>query len=109
MAAKKFIKALVIEPEKQPYVTRVENSLEYFQKKVGGYIECVSLTHDVKAIINEEGKLEGLAPNIHLGYDVIVGTAVIVGVDGEDFGDFDVSMLQRMPTLHLIGKRSEVK
>lgn len=36
-------------------------------------------------IVNEEGKLIGLPPNFRLNYDTIVGTAVFVSADGEEF------------------------
>ena len=41
-------------------------------------------------IVNEEGKLQGFQPNFRLDHDLIVGTAVFVGVSGEDFCSLSV-------------------
>ena len=67
-----------------------ENSLKALQNLVGGYIETVSLPHGICMIVNEEGKLQGLQPNFRLDHDLIVGTAVFVGVSGEDFCSLSV-------------------
>ena len=76
----------IIKHPGQPAVSQeVENSLKALQKLVGGYIETVSLPHGVCMIVNEEGKLQGLQPNFRLDHDLIVGTAVFVGVDGDQF------------------------
>ena len=36
-------------------------------------------------IVNEDGKWLDLQPNFRLGNDLIVGTAVFVGISGEEF------------------------
>lgn len=51
----------------------------------GGYIETVQIAGDCVLIVNEEGKLQGLPANFPFFGDVIVRTAVFVGIDGEDF------------------------
>lgn len=38
--------------------------LEELRGYVGGHIEIVNLTNDTILVVNEEGKLEGLPPNI---------------------------------------------
>ena len=74
----------IIKHPGQPAVSQeVENSLKALQNLVGGYIETVSLPHG-------EGKLQGLQPNFRLDHDLIVGTAVFVGVSGEDFCSLSV-------------------
>ena len=81
----------IIKPPGQPAVSQeVENSLKALQNLVGGYIEIVSLPYGVCMIVNEEGKLQGLQPNFRLDHDLIVGTAVFVGVSGEDFCSLSV-------------------
>lgn len=81
------IRAIVKRPdEKYGHVTHVSNTLEALQQMVGGYIETVPIAYDTM-IINEEGKLRGLEPNFRYGSDVIYGTMVMVGRDGEEFGD----------------------
>ena len=81
----------IIKRPGQPAVSQeVENSLKALQNLVGGYIETVSLPHGICMIVNEEGKLQGLQPNFRLDHDLIVGTAVFVGVSGEDFCSLSV-------------------
>lgn len=70
----------------------VENTLEALQEAVYGHIETVPIRHispdKAIMIVNEEGLLRGLAPNrtASLYADrLIVGTALVVGVDGEEF------------------------
>jgi hypothetical protein len=66
-------------------------SLESLQEAVGGFIQIVPLPKQKKVIVvNEEGKLEGLEPNLiatgmwtydHGNTDIIVGDAVIADPD----------------------------
>lgn len=87
-----MIKAVKIEPGKRPAVVNVENTLEAWQKAVGGYIEVLYPFPDsVGLICNEEAKLIGLPFNRGLCaggelYDVICGTFYAVGLTEEDFG-----------------------
>lgn len=77
------ITAIIKQPFSSPYVTEIENSLESYQRLVNGRIECVEMpdVKNVDIILNEEGKLLGLAPNVMLPEyrDCIMGTVVIVG------------------------------
>jgi len=80
--------------EKFGHVTNISTRLENLQKTVEGYIETVPLAHNVTLICNEEGKLRDLEPNFRLGKDfadVIVGTVIVIGVDGEDFCDVPIT------------------
>ena len=60
----------------------VENSLESMQKLVHGFVEQIPTDiHDkVFMLVNEEGKLIGLEPNLHYYRDVIVGNIVFVSI-----------------------------
>jgi hypothetical protein len=104
------ITAVIVEPGKQPRLTNVDNELESFQKLVGGYIEVVRLDNGIDAVINEEGKLIELEPNIallHNGevYDYIAGTAVLVSHDDEgEFVSLTPEQIDGL-TLALIGDR----
>ena len=78
--------------EKYGHVTHMSNTLQAFQKAVDGPIETISIVpQGIVCIVNEEGKLRNLEPNFYMGRapfgDRIVGTAVIVGTDGEEFCD----------------------
>lgn len=69
----------------------IENTLEALQAAVDGYIETVTLIPGKAVmIVNEEGLLRNLPPNpaaSMISNTKIVGTAIIVGVDGEEFTD----------------------
>lgn len=84
------MKALKLEG-KAHEVIEIENTLEALQKAVGGYIETVRLRVDNAVIIvNEEGLLLGLPYNTgasEFAGQSIFGTAIIVGVNGEEFTD----------------------
>ena len=82
------IKVIVKRPDEPVgHFEEVENTLASFQKIVDGHIETVGLPEGAVLICNEEGKLNMLQPNINIPTDSVVGTVVVVGRDGEDFGD----------------------
>lgn len=70
----------------------IENSLKSLQSYVDGYIEVIRPfdDEDVVMILNEEGKINGLAPNRALMdengdvIDIIAGDFLIAGVDDEE-------------------------
>lgn len=69
----------------------IENKLEALQEAVDGYIEPVTIAPGrAVMLVNEEGLLRGMGINLiataFAGIQ-IVGPAIIVGVDGEDFTD----------------------
>lgn len=70
---------------------KIDNTLEALQTAVDGYIETVTLIPGKAVmIVNEEGLLRGMAPNpaaSMIARTKIVGPALIVGVDGEEFTD----------------------
>ena len=82
-----YIKAVVKKPGEACRVKQICNTLKALQKLVGGHIEAVPWVDDMVIICNEEGKLKNLPFNIRLRDDIIVGTLVIVGTDGEEFTD----------------------
>lgn len=91
---KKMIWAIIIEPDKAPRMETIYNELHTLQRLVDGYIEVCTLAEDMVMIINEEGKLRGLPKNFWMEVigDYIVGTAVFVGVDGDEFDDVPVTL-----------------
>ena len=57
------IAVLVVEPGKEPYVKEIDSGLKSLQHEVGGCIEAIYPYEDPVALVcNEEGKLEGSAP-----------------------------------------------
>ena len=86
------VKCIIKRPdEKYGHVTNISVSLKNLQNIVGGPIECVSCGGSTVIICNEEGKLRRLEPNFRIMSDIIVGEAIIIGVDGEDFCDIPIS------------------
>ena len=79
------IRVLKIEPGKMPYVKEMVNDLEGIQAEVGGLFECVYLKDGCIAVVNEEGKLNGMELNRRIGNDIIAGPFFICGdsADGE--------------------------
>ena len=63
----------------------MSNSLEAFQKAVGGYIETVSLATDAVIVCNEEGRLRGLERNCSICGVDFVGDLVLCGVHKDAF------------------------
>lgn len=85
------MKVIVKQAGSAPEVREIENTLEAFQRIVGGYIEVVRFK-DCLIVCNEEGKLQGLPVNFRLGYDVIVGDVVFTQSDNTgDFTDLSES------------------
>ena len=83
------IRAIIKRPDEEfGHVCNISGSLENLQKTVGGYIEAVPLGDSHVMIVNENGKNIGLPFNFHFGmYDTVVGVAVVLGVNGEEFTD----------------------
>lgn len=83
MAIKK-LKVVVKRPAEKPLVMEIDNTLEAQQKLVGGLIEVIPSYPfgDYHFIINEEGKLQELSPNIQYGqHDFIAGTLIVTKAD----------------------------
>lgn len=84
------MKAILITLDEQKII-EIENELEALQDAVDGYIETVTLVPDkVDMIVNEEGLIREMKQNTVasvIAGTYIVGNALIVGVDGENFCD----------------------
>ncbi len=83
------ISTLLVEPGKSPRPASVEDTLETFQKIVGGPIEAGCYLHQrVMLICNGEGKNMGLPPNranpANSG-DTIFGTFLLCGFDDDAY------------------------
>lgn len=81
---KAVIKRVGKNPVKEEISDDIAAGLHDLQGIVGGLIEAVPY-EDFLLICNEEGKLQGLAPNFFHGNDLIVGDVVFVGQNGENF------------------------
>lgn len=87
------IKVIIIEPDKEPYIKEIYNTLKDKQEIVDGIIQCIptffSETESYDFICNDEGKLLGLPLNryIYNKQDVIAGNAIVAKVDIKE-GEF---------------------
>lgn len=80
-----YINVMVKHPGHPWSTERVTNELASFQALVGGYIETVPVDGEMLLLVNEEGKLQGLPANFAYGQDVLCGTVVAVGIQGDSF------------------------
>ena len=83
------IDILVVEPGRAPYPARVQDTLEAFQRIVGGPVEAgCYLPQRVMLVCNSEGKHMGLMPNRENpadSGDLIAGTFLLCSFEGERF------------------------
>ena len=81
-----LMKVVYVEPNKVPFITEIEHTLEAEQKAVKGLIEPVYFTDDnVCLICNEEGKLIGMEGNRRIGSSIIAGPFFVCGLTEDDF------------------------
>ena len=96
------IDILVVEPGKSPYPAQVEDTLEAFQKIVGGPIEAgCYLPQRVMLICNSEGKNMGLMPNRENptdNRDFIAGTFLLCSFEGEHFASLTDAQRKKFET-----------
>lgn len=97
------MKIVVKEPGQRARIIEGENKLETFQNIVGGYIECFYLVHDIVIVLNEEGKLMGLEPNLFLNNnELIVGPIAFVGEDNFEFTELNEYQIQVLKNYDLL-------
>ena len=86
LSMKDKLKILIVEPNKPPVISEIEDDYKAMQNVVGGLISSFYPFDDNAFIFcNDEGKLIGLEGNRRIGETVIAGTFFIVGdgLDGE--------------------------
>lgn len=103
----KEITVLVVEPRKEPKICSIQNTLKVLQGQVDGLIEVACrFDDDVCVIVNEEGKLEGLAPNRGLYdaegtlYDILCGTMLVIGVSGAEFCSLSPEQIKKYSEIY---------
>ena len=90
------IKVIIVETNKEPYITEIENTLEKLQEIVGGFIDIVEIENGVDLIINDEGKINNLPPNRYLQTDFIAGTFIIAGGNNQTGDTISLSDILHM-------------
>lgn len=89
-----YIKGLMVPVRGEIRRVEVKNELKALQETVGGYIETLTLAEGVVLICNEEGKLLNMEPNTH--FYTINGEFLLVGVNGEEFGDLTEKQMKQL-------------
>lgn len=82
--AKEDLRILIVEPQQEPRVAIIQNTLDMMQTIVGGYIETKTLDDNTILIANEDGVMLNLEMNREIGNSIILGTFFIVGDDSSD-------------------------
>lgn len=105
-----ILKAILKKPYKNPAVIEIDNSLKALQEAVGGYIETVDIGCGVMLLCDEESKQKGLAPNIELRYDFVVGDVLFVQDGGEgEFTDLSEKNIARIMNVYAMPGAEVVK
>lgn len=83
------MRVLFKEPGKKARTLIVDGSLRALQNLVGGNIEHLKLSEGLGLLCDENGKIYDRPKNFYLPVlnDWIVGNAIFVGEDGEEFTD----------------------
>lgn len=81
------IRVMVKKPGEVPYMDHIPNTLEAFQKAVGGYIETFRITDEMTVVCDEEGRLKNKEYCFSWGRVSFCGTCLFVGVSGDEFTD----------------------
>lgn len=81
------MRVIVKDPGREARAIEIDGSLRSLQNLVGGNIEHIGLTDKLGILCDENGKMYGRELNFRVSAinDWIVGTAVFVGEDGEEF------------------------
>jgi hypothetical protein len=90
-----MIEIYVCEPGNKQYVKTIENELNAFQQIVEGNIEIVSLGKYV-IVCDEEAKLKGKKPSIHMDFDFIAGTSFFAKTENDQFISLDSSDIRNI-------------
>lgn len=86
------MKAIRKKPGCDPEIIDIDNTLAALQREVGGYIEVVTLPYGAALICNKEGRILGRPDNGRVCDVDVVGTVLIVGVNGSEFCDVPAFM-----------------
>lgn len=101
-----YLKALIVDPNKNPEVIYLDTDLDNLQELVGGNVqEVYPFDDNVCLLCNENGKDIGLEENRYIsesGYSIF-GTFLIVGDAGdEDYVSLNGNQIENMISKFLI-------
>ena len=81
----KTLKVVVKAPGKNAMVTTVENDYRAIHTALGGNFETFQIPGEIfsegriVAFCNEDGKFNGMAENLYIGYDIVYGPVLVAG------------------------------
>ena len=73
---------MLIPVHQKPRLIMIEDNFREMQRLVGGCIEYFQLDSSTNAILNEEGKINGMEGNRLVGNEIICGDFLVVGDNG---------------------------
>lgn len=100
-----MLTVVVVEPGKRPYLKEIPPGFQSLQREVCGRIEATFLENGVYAISDEFAKLTGKPLNRSLRdgtcevFDIIAGTFLLVGVEGEHYASLPNNLMKKYISL----------
>ena len=95
--------AVIKHPGRDPEQTYIENELRPLQEAVGGHLEHLGVDlcdgSKIGILLDAESKLKDYEPNVFFADDLIFGTVLFVGEDGEEFCDLTESQIELIKTV----------
>lgn len=76
------VRALLVPVHQEPREIMIEDNFREMQRLVGGYIEYFRLDEYTNAVLNEEGKINGMEGNRLVGNEILCGDFLVVGDNG---------------------------
>ena len=75
----------------------IENDLHALQRKVGGYVEAVTIKPDLVMLCDEDGIAKGAEKNFLMEFRTgkhqwIRGIVLLCGLDGDEFTDVPIEL-----------------
>lgn len=81
-----LMRVVYVEPNRRPFITEIEHTLEAEQQAVGGLIEPIYANDDDTCLIgNEEAKLSGMRGNRRTECGIVAGPFFVCGLTEDDF------------------------
>lgn len=96
------MKAILLTETNEVTELNIENDYREMQKYIDGYFDAVALQGKAVMLVDDEGLLKGKEPNMFasiISEQYIVGKALVVGVDDEDFCDIPDRWLKHLKKL----------
>ena len=96
---------IIVEPGLRPYLKDIPPGLKSLRREVGGKIEATFLENGVYAISDEFAKLTVKPLNRSLRdgtgkvFDIIAGTFLLVGVEGEHYTSLPQKLMEKYISL----------